>query len=61
MNVQGFSPEQAEFNVLAPYLMTSVNMDSKKARQTREAVFNMMGVGEWIICGGHGGIIGYCK
>ncbi|MDD4133064.1 MAG: hypothetical protein PHT86_04200 [Methanocorpusculum sp.] len=61
VNARGFSPEQAEFNVLAPYLMTSVNMDSKKARQTREAVFNQMEEGEWIVCGGHGEITGYCK
>ena len=53
MNVQGFSPEQAEFNTPAPDLMTSVNMDSKKARQTGKAVFNLMGEGG-IVCGGHG-------
>ena len=38
-----------------------VNMDSKKARETREAVFNQMEEGEWIVCGGHGEITGYCK
>ncbi|MCR4790977.1 MAG: MBL fold metallo-hydrolase [Treponemataceae bacterium] len=35
VNIKGFSDEQREFNTLAPYLMTSVNMDSQKATQNR--------------------------
>ena len=61
VNAAGFSPDQAEFNTLAPYLMTSVNMDSKKARQAREAVTGLMGEGEWTICGGHGAFAHYHK
>lgn len=38
VNIKGFSDEQREFNILAPYLMTSVNMDSKKAKQSREII-----------------------
>jgi len=36
VNIKGFSDEQREFNILAPYLMTSVNVDSKKAKISRE-------------------------
>lgn len=36
VNIKGFSDEQREFNILAPYLMTSVNVDSKKAKTNRE-------------------------
>ena len=36
VNIKGFSESQREFNILAPYLMTSVNVDSKKAKQGRE-------------------------
>jgi len=38
VNIKGFSDEQREFNILAPYLMTSVNIDSKKAKISRELI-----------------------
>lgn len=38
VNIKGFSDEQREFNILAPYLMTSVNVDSKKAKISRELI-----------------------
>ena len=38
VNIQGFSEEQRAFNLLAPYLMTSVNVDSKLAKAVRELV-----------------------
>ncbi len=36
VNIKGFSDEQREFNTLAPYLMTSVNVDSPKATANRK-------------------------
>jgi glyoxylase-like metal-dependent hydrolase (beta-lactamase superfamily II) len=54
VNPSGFTKEQSDFNVLAPYLMTSVNMDSKQAAKTRKAVSNLLGRKDWLICGGHG-------
>lgn len=41
VNIKGFSDEQREFNILAPYLMTSVNVDSKKAKISREMIMEL--------------------
>lgn len=57
INVDRLTPEQAEFNMLSPYLMTSVNVDSKKAAKTREEIQTLMSTGIWLVCGGHGGIL----
>ena len=38
VNIKGFSDEQREFNTLAPYLMTSVNVDSTKATANRKSL-----------------------
>jgi glyoxylase-like metal-dependent hydrolase (beta-lactamase superfamily II) len=38
VNVNGFSRERSEFNSLAPYLMKSVNIDSKKATEMRKQI-----------------------
>ena len=54
VNPSGFTEDQAAFNLLAPYLMTSVNMDSKKASATRKAVMGLINDRNWLICGGHG-------
>lgn len=62
VNISGFSPERAEFNSLAPYLMRSVNVDSKKANEMRRAVTELaLSLGEkngrpCLVCGGHGPI-----
>lgn len=52
VNIRGFSPEQRAFNSLAPYLMTSVNVDSEKATACRE-LLEQMSAG-CLICPGHG-------
>ena len=57
INLGNLTPEQAEFNTLSPYLMTSVNVDSKKAAKTREEIQTLMSNGVWQVCGGHGGIL----
>ncbi len=38
VNAKGFTEKQAYFNSLAPYLMRSVNVDSKVAREIRELI-----------------------
>jgi len=53
VNIKGFSDEQREFNILAPYLMTSVNVDSRKAKKSRELIVeNYKG---YILYPAHGG------
>ncbi len=56
VNISGFTSERAEFNSFAPYLMSSVNIDSKKASAARDAIIRMIGNDETIVCGGHGPI-----
>lgn len=62
VNINGFSPERAEFNSLAPYLMGSVNVDSQKATEMRNQIVSLIESIEkrnqksCIICGGHGPI-----
>lgn len=57
VNARGFTRPQAEFNRLAPYLMTSVNMDSALAAQERQALFEMFSPEKYIYCCGHGAIL----
>ena len=57
VNIHGFTPPQDAFNRLAPYLMTSVNMDSAKARQEREALQRLFPPSEYTYCCGHGAIM----
>ncbi|MDP4093883.1 MAG: MBL fold metallo-hydrolase [Bacillota bacterium] len=60
VNINGFSTGRAEFNSLAPYLMTSVNVDSRKASEMRNQIVNFIeeiGINNHkpcIVCGGHG-------
>jgi glyoxylase-like metal-dependent hydrolase (beta-lactamase superfamily II) len=62
VNISGFTTERAEFNSLAPFLMTSVNIDSEKAKQMREDILSLIRATELenkqpaMICGGHGPI-----
>ncbi len=52
VNIKGFSKDQEEFNLIAPYLMTSVNVDSEKAIISRKEVLNKFK--DYLICPGHG-------
>ena len=52
VNVKGFTPEQYDFNLLAPYLMGSVNTDSKKASECRNIILNKCK--DYLLCPGHG-------
>jgi glyoxylase-like metal-dependent hydrolase (beta-lactamase superfamily II) len=56
VNPGGFTPEQNAFNRLAPYLMTSVNMDSKKAAIERGALLERFSRDEYAYCCGHGAV-----
>ena len=52
VNIKWFSKDQMTFNALAPYLMTSVNMDSKEATACRKQLLKWAkGV---FVCPGHG-------
>ena len=53
VNPLGYTDEQKEFNVLAPYLMTSVNMDSKLSKEERIKLESIISDTS-IICYGHG-------
>ena len=52
VNVKGFTPEQYEFNLLAPYLMGSVNTDSQKASICRKIILEKCK--NYLLCPGHG-------
>ena len=53
VNPAGYTAEQKEFNHLAPYLMTSVNMDSELAKKERLQLEAML-TKEMDVCYGHG-------
>lgn len=53
VNPLGYTEEQKEFNLLAPYLMTSVNMDSKLSKEERIKLESILDDTN-IICYGHG-------
>ncbi len=57
VNVPGFSPQQHEFNLVAPYLLTSVNLDSRKASRERKKLNEMFPRNEYLYCCGHGGVM----
>ncbi len=59
VNVHGETKPQSRFNMLAPYLMTSVDTDPELARAERAALFAMLEPGDWQILGGHGGAYAY--
>lgn len=52
VNNQGFSAEQCDFNRIAPYLLTSVNMNSRIAKEIRGQLTEMLS--GYAICPGHG-------
>ena len=54
VNLKEFTAEQAEFNRLAPYLMTSVDSEPALATRVRRAVMEKLDKGEWLLIGGHG-------
>ena len=57
VNIRGFSREQAAFNRLAPYLMTSVDTDPALAKAEREELRRILPAGRWTVCSGHGALL----
>lgn len=57
VNIRGFSKEQAAFNTLAPYLMTSVNLDSPLAAEERIYLTEKFSPADYTYCCGHGAIM----
>ena len=54
VNIAGFSRQQAAFNRLAPYLMSSVNMDSALASVERKALLKRFPMKKYLYLCGHG-------
>ena len=54
VNIDGFSRPQAAFNRLAPYLMSSVNMDSRLASVERKALLQRFPMEKYLYLCGHG-------
>lgn len=54
VNLKELTPEQAEYNRYAPYLMTSVDTDPALCAAERKALPGILGTGVWHIFGGHG-------
>jgi len=63
VNLKDMSRERAEYNKLADFLMTSVNVNSAIAREQRRALLEMIGECDteleahgkrMLVCGGHG-------
>lgn len=57
VNIHDYTPDQQAFNRLAPYLMTSVNEDSAKAKQILAELRRRMNGQSWLILPGHGAIV----
>lgn len=57
VNIAGFSKEQAAFNKLAPYLLTSVNTDSARATEERLALQAKFDPKDYTYCCGHGAMM----
>ena len=58
VNIHAYTPAQAAFNRLAPYLMTSVNEDSVKAKAILCELFSRLNGKGYIVIPGHGAVIG---
>jgi glyoxylase-like metal-dependent hydrolase (beta-lactamase superfamily II)/ACT domain-containing protein len=65
INFRSLSPDRTEYNVLADYLMTSVNVDSKLAKEERNTLLSLISSidielaekgKKCLICCGHGSI-----
>ena len=54
INIKGCTPKQAEYNIYAPVLMTSVDTDPKLCALERKLFFELLGKGKWLLFGAHG-------
>ena len=56
VNTHDLTAEQKEYNKYAPILMTSVDTDKDLSSEERNYLISRLGLGEWRIFGGHGGV-----
>ncbi|MCL1984062.1 MAG: MBL fold metallo-hydrolase, partial [Methanomassiliicoccaceae archaeon] len=58
INVNGLTKGREEFHSLAPFLMTSVNVNSARAKRMRAAVKDLLDKSgkECLVCSGHGAV-----
>ena len=58
INVKGLTKGRDEFHSLAPYLMTTVNVNSKRAKDMRKAAAELLNGSskECLVCSGHGSV-----
>jgi len=54
INLKELSPQQAECNSFAPYLMASVDTDPTLSAAERRALPQILGSGQWTYFTGHG-------
>lgn len=54
INMKDMIPKQAEYNMHAPILMTSVDSDKELCAIQRRELFKILSEGSWQIFGGHG-------
>lgn len=57
VNPRGFTKSQYAFNLLAPYLLSSVNLSPKQARVEREELAKKFDLAKYYVCAGHGAVI----
>jgi len=57
VNPKGFTKPQAEYNLLAPYMMSSVNVNSALASAERKYLLNLFKPEEYAYATGHGAIL----
>ncbi len=61
INIHGQTRSQRDFNLLAPFLMTSVDSVPDLERAERKFLFTLLDPGEWQILGGHGALLEYTR
>ena len=61
INIHGQTKPQRAFNLLAPFLMTSVDSVPDLEREERKFLFTLLDPGEWQVLGGHGALLEYTR
>lgn len=61
LNIHGETKRQHAFNMLAPYLMTSVDSVPDLEREERKYLFTLLDPGKWQLLGGHGALLEYTR
>jgi hypothetical protein len=61
INIHGQTRSQRDFNLLAPFLMTSVDSVPDLERAERKFLFTLLDPGRWQILGGHGALLDYTR